>query len=214
MRHTRCGSGQRAAKFCREHKLWAAKSKTNNKQLRHEEIMSLMDRRSYKCQRSRVVDEDVKWWMEEEDFEAFHRFEMDIMEAEMNAKSNYVRSTAVGNIHLEQPNGVFHGMFVQLNSILTMRVKNRKACQQKYAINKYSIHFVGLSKVGVNWTNDMRLRLLLLLLNLGREARSMTAHNTNKNIALHQQGGIETIDIGGILNYYKKGSNDFRNLGR
>jgi hypothetical protein len=42
----------------------------------------------------------------------------------------------------------------------------------------------------------------------------MTAHNTHERIALHQQGGVGTIAIEELLNYYKKGSNDFRGLGR
>jgi hypothetical protein len=40
--------------------LWAANNKTNNTQLKHEEIMSMMDRRSFERSWSRVTDEDVQ----------------------------------------------------------------------------------------------------------------------------------------------------------
>jgi hypothetical protein len=60
-RRTRCrGSGQRASTYRRENGLWAANNKTNNTQLKHEEIMSMMDRRSFERSWSRVTDEDVQ----------------------------------------------------------------------------------------------------------------------------------------------------------
>jgi hypothetical protein len=76
------------------------------------------------------------------------------------------------------------------------------------------VHFVGLGEVGVNWPLAHRLHLLSLMPDLRQEARSMTAHNTHERIALHQPGGVGTIAIGKLLNYYQKGSNDFRRLGR
>jgi hypothetical protein len=47
----------------------------------------------------------------------------------------------------------------------------------------------------------------------GLEARCSSAHNTHENIAIHQQGGVATIVLGEIINYYKRGARDFRNLG-
>jgi hypothetical protein len=76
------------------------------------------------------------------------------------------------------------------------------------------VHFVGLEEVGVNWPLAHCLRLPSLLPDLRQEACSMMAHNTHDRIALHQPGGVGTIAIGKLLNYYKKGSNDFRGLGR
>jgi hypothetical protein len=99
-------------------------------------------------------------------------------------------------------------MSVQLNNMSTAKVRNRKARQLTHVIRKYEVHFVGLGEVG------HQLQLLSLLPNLRQRAHTMTAHNTHKRIALHQQGGVGTIAIGELLNYYKKGSNDFRGLGR
>ena len=57
-RRARCrGSGRRASNYCRENGLWAANTKTNNNQLKHEEIMSMMDRRSWERRQNRVTDE-------------------------------------------------------------------------------------------------------------------------------------------------------------
>jgi hypothetical protein len=106
-------------------------------------------------------------------------------------------------------------MSVQLNNMSTTKVGDCKARQLKYILHKYIVQFVGLGEVGINWQLAMWLSLLLLSLlpDLGRETRSMTAHNSNESISLYQLGGVGTIAIGEILTYYKKGANDFRNLG-
>jgi hypothetical protein len=176
--------------------------------------MSMMDRRSWERSRNIVTDEDIERWVEAEDFERSNRIEMELMEAEMNASSSIIRSEAVGNVPSVRTEGVFRGMSVQLNNMVTAKVRNRKARQLTHVMKKYEVHFIGLGEVGVNWLLAHRLRLLSLLPDLRQEARSMTANNTHEHIALHQQGGVGKIAIGELLNYYKKGSNDFWNLGR
>jgi hypothetical protein len=37
--------------------------------LKHEDVVSMMERRSFEARRARVTDVDVKRWVEEEDFE-------------------------------------------------------------------------------------------------------------------------------------------------
>lgn len=71
-----------------------------------------------------------------------------------------------------------------------------------------------LGEVGVNWDVAKTHRLLALLPELREGAKSMTAHNKHENFAIHQQGGVGTIVMGEILTYYKKGTRDFRKLGR
>jgi hypothetical protein len=52
-RLVRCrGSGRQATKYRPNNKSWAARSKLNNTKLKHEDIMSMMERRSYKCRRA------------------------------------------------------------------------------------------------------------------------------------------------------------------
>jgi hypothetical protein len=102
-------------------------------------------------------------------------------------------------------------MLVQLNGTVMRQVKNRKARMLKNAVHKYGVQFIGLGEVGVNLKKAKVKRLLSLLPDLGLEARCSTAHNTHENIAVHQQGGIATIVLGELINYYKKGAKDFRN---
>jgi hypothetical protein len=96
----------------------------------------------------------------------------------------------------------------------TRKVKNRKARMIKSAVQKYGVQFIGLGEVGVNLKKAKVKRLLALLPDLGLEAKCSTTHNTHENIAIHQQDGVATIVLGELINYYKKGTKDFRNLGR
>lgn len=57
-------------------------------------------------------------------------------------------------------------------------------------------------------------RLLTLLKDLNVEARCSTAHNKNERHGIHQQGSVGMLILGELISYYKKGSKDFRNLGR
>ena len=176
--------------------------------------MTMMDRQSLEHQKSRVTEEDIQRWVEEDEFERFNRIDMDQMDAEMNSSTSTVQSVPVGSVPSVRPEGVFRGMSVQLNNMSTTRVRNRKARKLTHVMKKYEVQFVGLGEVGVNWLLAMRLRLLSLLPDLTQQARTMTAHNKHERIALHQPGRVGTIAVGKILNYYKKGSNDFRGLGR
>jgi hypothetical protein len=84
----------------------------------------------------------------------------------------------------------------------------------KAVVRKYGVQFIGLGEVGVNLRKAKVKRLLSLLPDLGLEAKCSTSHNTHENIAIHQQGGVATIVLGELLNYNKKSTKDFRNLGR
>ena len=126
-RRARCrGSGRRASNYRRENGLWAANTKINNNKLKHEEIMSMMDRRSWERRQNRVTDEDIERWVEAEDFERSNRIDMELMEAEMKAASSITRSEAVGNVPSVRPEGIFRGMSVQLNNMATSKVRNRR----------------------------------------------------------------------------------------
>jgi hypothetical protein len=176
--------------------------------------MSMMDKRSFERRRNHVTDEEVQRWAEADEFERFNRIDMEQMEADMSANTSVIRSLAVGSVPSVRPEDIFRGMSVQLNNMVTVKVRNRKARQLTHVMSKYEVHYVGLGEVGVNWFLAHCLRLLSLLPDIRQQARSMTAHNAHERIALHQPGGVGTIAIGELLNYYKKGSNDFRGLGR
>eukprot|EP00956_Cyclotella_meneghiniana_P032414 scaffold89146_cov64-Cyclotella_meneghiniana.AAC.5 len=184
-------------------------------QLKHEDILGMLERRSCERRKARVTEEDVQQWVEEEDFERYHGAEMmqlgNIMTEAMEPITSH---PSHGYVPKERPDGIFRGMLVQLNGIVTRQVKNKKARMLKNAVHKYGVQFVGLGEVGVNLKKAKVKRLLSLLPDLGLEARCSTAHNTHENIAVHQQGGVATIVLGELINYYKKGTKDFRNLGR
>lgn len=177
--------------------------------LKHEDVVSMMERRSFEARRARVTDVDVKRWVEEEDFERDRGAEMVQMDAVLAEAMEPVIT-----IPEERPDGVFRGLLVQLNGMVTRQVKNRKARMMKNIVQKYGVQLIGLGEVGINLKKAKVKRLLSLLPDLGLHARCSTAHNTHENFAVHQQGGVATIVLGELLNYYKKGTKDFRNLGR
>lgn len=202
-RHACChGSGWRALKLCRNNDNWAAETKTNKQD---EEIMQVMDRRSFKRRKMKVTDDELKSWIEEEEFEKTNSVAMLLMEADLDKNTASHKDQAMGSIPSMRPDGVFCGMSVQLNSMVTTKVKNWKAKQLLNVIRKYDVQFVGLREVVVNWRMAKSKHLLSLLPELCLIARSTITHITNENIALHQQGGVGIITMGNILNYYKKG---------
>lgn len=87
----------------------------------------------------------------------------------------------------------------------------------QWLVKKYDIHLIGLGEVGVNWSECQHGKCLLSLLSdIEKEARSSTAHNSHpsEQNGIHQQGGVGIIVRSELMAYYKKGSKDFRNLGR
>jgi hypothetical protein len=153
--------------------------------------------------------------VEEEDFERHRGAEMVQLYAVLaESMEPLITHPPHGYVPEERRDGVFRGLLVQLNSMVTRQVKNRKARMLKNVVQKYGVQFVGLGEVGVNLKKAKVKRLLSLLPDLGLHARCSTAHNPHENFAVHQQGGVATIVLGKLLNYYKKGKKNFRNLGR
>jgi hypothetical protein len=97
-RRARCrGSGRRATKH-RLNGLWAANTNYNNNKMKHEEILGMMERRSYERRKKRVTDEEIKQWLEEEEYEEWNSFEMDKLEAELSGKTPIVEDRSFGSI--------------------------------------------------------------------------------------------------------------------
>ena len=125
-RRTRCrGSGRRATCYRLNSESWAARSKHNNVKLKHEDVVSMMERRSFEARRARVTDVDVKRWVEEEDFERDRGAEMVQMDAVLaEAMEPVITHPPHGSIPEERPDGIFRGLLVQLNGMVTRQVKN------------------------------------------------------------------------------------------
>ena len=174
----------------------------------------MMSARSHERRKARVTDEQVKQWVEEQDYQTLHQVEMDLFKAQMEEKSAMALYPPHGSVPSPRPEGVFRGLLVQLNSMVTATVKNRKARELEYVVKKYEVQFIGLGEIGVNWSLALRKRLLSLLPDLGLQAKSRVSHNIHEKISIHQQGGVGTIVLGELITYYKKGANDFRKLGR
>jgi hypothetical protein len=178
--------------------------------------MQLMSRRCSGTRRQRVTDDDVERWVEDERWALEHQAEM--LQAEISLNEHCVVEVCppLGSVPDEPGDGVFRGMYVQLNSMSTSKVRNKKAAILQRLVRRYKLHFIGLGEVGVNWSMAKNLgrRLLALLPDLGVEARCSTAHNRHERISVHQQGGVGLIALGELLSYYSKGKSDFRGLGR
>ena len=121
----------------------------------------------------------------------------------------------LGHVPVDRSDGVFRLMSVQLNSISTSKSQNEKTAKLQYLVKKYDIELIGMAEVGVNWSLAKHgKRLLSIFPQLERTARSSTAYNVHERHGIHQQGGVGFIARGGILQYFKKGMEDFRHLGR
>eukprot|EP00956_Cyclotella_meneghiniana_P026552 scaffold57678_cov40-Cyclotella_meneghiniana.AAC.2 len=194
-RRARCRkSGRRATNYRLSSGSWAAKT-TTIKKLKHEEVVAMVDKRSKGARRSRITDENIRDWVESEAFESRNAASMSILESKLHESSAAKDYPAHGSVEENGPDGVFRGMSVQLNGMVTSKVMNRKARLLTSAIRKYEVQFVGIGEVGVNWKKANRKRLLSLLPELTGEARAMTANNTTENVAVHQQGGVATLAL-------------------
>ncbi len=121
-RHARCRkSGRRASKFRRTNEEWAAILKTNNKSLKHEEILSMMETRSYGKRRARVTEDQVKQWVEEQDYQTLRQVEMEMLKAQMEEHTARPSYPALGSVSSPRPEGVFRGLLVQLNSMVILQ---------------------------------------------------------------------------------------------
>jgi hypothetical protein len=76
--------------------------------LKHEDIMSMiMERRSFEARRARVTEEDVKRWVEDEDFERDRGAEMVQMDAVLaEAMEPVITHPPHGSIPEERPDAV------------------------------------------------------------------------------------------------------------
>jgi hypothetical protein len=170
--------------------------------------MQLMSRRCSGTRRQRVTDDDVERWVEDEWWALEHQAEM--LQAEISLDEHCVVEVCppLGSVPDEPGDGVFRGMYVQLNSMSTSKVRNKKAAILQRLVRRYKLHFIGLGEVGVNWSmaKNLGCRLLALLPDLGVEARCSTAHNRHERISVHQQGGVGLIALGELLSYYSKGN--------
>jgi hypothetical protein len=162
---------------------WAAeKGKLSKKQMTHEEISSLMERRCADRRRQRVTDDDIERWVADEEWAERHWAEMANANIELGHNSSQserkVQSVALGHVPMERPDGTFRAMMTQLNNISTTRVRNRKAALIQRLVQQYEIQAVGMGEIGINMGMLRRgKRLLSLLPDLGMQTRCSTAHN-------------------------------------
>jgi hypothetical protein len=85
----------------------------------------MMERRSHERRKAWFNDEDVQRWVEEENYERDQGAEMQQMDVTL---SESMEPTVIhpphGSVPEERPEGIFRGMLVQLNGMVTRQVKN------------------------------------------------------------------------------------------
>ena len=99
--------------------------------------MMMMGQRSHDRKRGRVTDEQVQQWVEEQDDLTRHQVEMEMLRTKMEEANIRPTYPVVGSVPASRPEGVFRGLLVQLNSMVTSTVKNRKARELEYVVKKY-----------------------------------------------------------------------------
>ena len=219
-RSVRCRkSGRRATKHRLANGPWAARGRNKSSKASHDEVVSLIRRRSYNRKHRWVSDEEVASWIEEEKWETEHIIEMMEARFDMDMGTDVLHDDELGSLPETRPDGIFRALSVQLNGMSTSRVRNRKAAELQAIVRKYDVQFVGIGEVGVNWDCAKHTkRLLSLLPDLELGACSKTAHNalTEERLGAFQQGGVGQIYRGEIKNFVikNKSSKDFRHLGR
>ena len=84
----------------------------------------MIDKRSYGARRSRITDDNIRDWVESEAFESRNAASMSILESKLNETSAAKDYPAHGSAEEKRPDGVFRGMSVQLNVMVTSKVMN------------------------------------------------------------------------------------------
>ena len=98
----------------------------------------MIDKRSSGTRRSRITDDNIRDWVESEQaFESRNAASMSILESKLNETSVTKDYPPHGSAEESRPDGVFRGMSVQLNGMVTSKVMNRKARILTSAIKKY-----------------------------------------------------------------------------
>eukprot|EP00956_Cyclotella_meneghiniana_P013588 scaffold19721_cov38-Cyclotella_meneghiniana.AAC.6 len=220
-RLSRCRkSGRRAAKFRRESELWAArgKHKTIHKPS-HDQIADLMRRRRSRGKNRWVSDDEIEKWVEEEQWVLENSLDMMNEQIDVITNNELVTVPSHGSIPEVVEDGVVRMVSVQVNSMSTARVRNRKAAELQEVVRRYNPHLIGIGEVGINWNCAKNgQRLLTLFPELEKDSQSATAHNSHlsERIGVHQMGGVGQIIRGELLGFHKRKSlsKDFRNLGR
>ena len=121
-------SGRRAAKFRRESELWAARGthKTIHKPS-HDQIADLMRRRRSRGKNMWVSDDEIEKWVEEEQWAMENSLDMMNEQIDVITNNELVTVPSHGSIPEVVEDGVVRMVSVQVNSMSTARVRNRKA---------------------------------------------------------------------------------------
>ena len=217
-RFTRCrGSSQRTTKHRLNNEQWAAifgESTTNNN-IKHDDIMRILDRHASRRKRSSITDQEVEQWIADDEWEAQNAAAMSIANVQWGLNTESTEHPPLGNVPSTRPDSTFRLLSVQINSLSVSRRKNIKAAMLQWLIKRYEVNLVGIGELGLNMSlMQQGHRLLSVFPELGLETRSSVSYNEHENIRLHQQGGVGMILLGDILPFYKPGSKDFRRLGR
>jgi len=167
-----------------------------------------------------VSARDISRWVEEHD-EAernLRRAEpaMAALEEEQITKRlEKYRTSALGDLSMDKPEGHQRFMSLQLNGTATKLIREVKVEQCTRLINKYDIDMISFAEHGLNMGRFPPSQTFNSFFQAETELRSVTGHNSTENPETqHQQGGTGIMGVGELLEYYKKPANDFRKLGR
>jgi hypothetical protein len=152
-RSMRChGSSRRAAQYRRTNEQWAAQfgdSTTNNK-IKHEAIMKILDRRTSKCKRHSVTDQEIEQWVADEEWVSQNVAAINVANFTWGQNTSSTEDPPLGNVPSERPESSFRLLSVHINSLFASRRKNIKAAMLQWIINWYEVNLVGIGELGLN----------------------------------------------------------------
>jgi hypothetical protein len=140
--------------------------------------------------------------------------EMKAIEAKL-AKYNVDQ---LGEIPLEREDGTIRITVCQMGGCAGKEVREIKMSTTEQLIQKYDVNLVGFMELNFNWSKvNSSANLASWLHKEEREARSVTAHNTQEQediLSKHQPGHMGMVCQSEYLQYARKPSVDPRGLGR
>lgn len=123
----------------------------------------------------------------------------------------------VGNLASVRPDGVWRWMYCQINSFSSGGLRETKIRKVISLIDKYEVDGVTFCESGINWSVGPSSRDLKSLFDphMEREVRTVSAHNIHgPRVSPFQQGGVSILLTHSLIQYARRHTTDFRNLGR
>jgi hypothetical protein len=118
---------------------WAAKfgDSTTNNNIKHDNIMRILDRHASRRKRSSITDQEVEKWIADDEWKAQNAAAMNIANVQWGLNTNTTKHPPLGTVPSTHPDSTFRMLSVQINNLSVSRRKNIKAAMLQWLIKRY-----------------------------------------------------------------------------